>query len=31
MPDLGDLIEAAWERRGELAPGTVDAELEERG
>ena len=29
MPDLADLMEAAWERRGELAPGRVDAELAE--
>ena len=29
MPDLGDLIEAAWERRGELGPGKADAELAE--
>ena len=29
MPDLPDLMEAAWERRGELAPGRVDAELAE--
>ncbi len=29
MPNLSDLMEAAWERRGELAPGKVDAELAE--
>ena len=29
MPDLAYLMEAAWERRGELAPGRVDAELAE--
>ena len=27
MAELGDVIEAAWERRSELAPGKVDAEL----
>ena len=29
MAELGDVIETAWERRGELAPGKVDAELGE--